>query len=186
MNSAVPEDVGYPELQARDRLPRLLMRLGSRSFAMFGAAATECGLPPPVAMALQRLEPDRPRPMHALAGAMGCDPSYVTGIADQLEALGLAERRLATHDRRVKELALTPAGVATRERFLDRLARSPFAIDHLSGEEAAMFVALLERVLDVDGSVVSDQCGGFVVRQQSPAEPRLHRSQRRRQAAGSA
>ena len=40
--------------------------------------------------------------MSALAHALHCDNSNVTGIVDRLEAAGLVERRAAEHDRRVK------------------------------------------------------------------------------------
>ena len=38
--------------------------------------------------------------MSAVAERMQCDNSNVTGVADRLEALGLAERVPAPHDRR--------------------------------------------------------------------------------------
>jgi DNA-binding MarR family transcriptional regulator len=121
-------------------------------------------------MALQRLDPERPGPMHELAGAMGCDPSYVTGIADQLEALGLAERRSAMHDRRVKVLALTSAGVAARQRFLDHLACGPFAVDQLSAAEAAVLAELLERVLDDSEPGSAHHCDRVSAGRHAPGE----------------
>ena len=62
------------------------------------------------------LEPDEPLPMSALAGALQCDNSNVTGIVDRLEAAGLAERRAAERDRRVKTVVLTPHGEAVSGR----------------------------------------------------------------------
>ena len=44
-------------------------------------------------MALSTLKPGEPMPMSALADALHCDNSNVTGIVDRLEAAGLAERR---------------------------------------------------------------------------------------------
>ena len=52
--------------------------------------------------------------MSSLAGMLFCDASNVTGIVDRLEARGLIERRPAAQDRRVKLLALTPAGEQVR------------------------------------------------------------------------
>lgn len=158
------------------------MHLGSRAFGFFGAIAADVGLAAPVAMALQRIEPTRPGPMNELAGAMGCDPSYVTWIADQLEANGLAERRLAAHDRRVKVLALTPAGLAAREHLLDRLSRAPFAIDELSAAEAQQLSDLLVRVLGGEAPDV-DHCAVFSVRQHHNGD---HRKQPARATSAAA
>ena len=52
--------------------------------------------------------------MSALAAALQCDNSNVTGIVDRLEAQGLVERRPAAHDRRVKTLVVTTEGVELR------------------------------------------------------------------------
>ena len=41
---------------------------------------------------------------------MACDASYITAVADRLEELGLAVRRNAADDRRVRELVLTAKG----------------------------------------------------------------------------
>jgi len=59
------------------------------------AVFSELGLSFQQAMALGHLEADEPLPMSALAGALQCDNSNVTGIVDRLEAAGLAERRPA-------------------------------------------------------------------------------------------
>lgn len=164
MESPVAADANASRSPELDHLGALLMRLGSRSFAFFGAVATELGLPPPVAMALQRIDPARPGPMHELAGAMGCDPSYVTWLADQLEARGFGERQSASHDRRVKVLALTPAGVAVREQLLGRLAQVPFPLEQLSRGEAASLSELLARLLDVRPAAGADLCPPFASR----------------------
>ncbi len=171
MKLSLPRGDAPPRTPDSDQLAQLLMHVGSRAFAYFGVAAAELGLAAPVAMALQRIEPSRPGPMNELAGAMGCDPSYVTWIADQLEANGLAERRLAAHDRRVKVLALTPAGVETREQLLDRLAQTPFAIDQLSAAETRTLSDLLMRVLGGEAPDI-DHCAVFSVRHQHNGDHR--------------
>ena len=48
---------------------------------------------------------------------MRCDPSFVTNIADQLEKRGLATRESDPADRRVKRIALTPAGLELKQRI---------------------------------------------------------------------
>ena len=68
--------------------------------------------------------PDEPLPMSALAGALQCDNSNMTGIVDRLEAAGLAERRPGGADRRVKTVVLTRRR-GRRERGRRRARRRP-------------------------------------------------------------
>src|SRR5215208_5606241 len=84
------------------------------------AAMTELGLSFQQSMALMRLEPDEPLPMSALAAALQCDNSNVTGIVDRMEAGGLVERRASKRDRRVKAVAITPLGEMVREQVRRR------------------------------------------------------------------
>ena len=67
-------------------------------------------------------------PMHELANLLACDNSTVTGIVDRLEARGLVTRRAYPQDRRVKHIALTPAGTDLRECVRSRMATVPDAI----------------------------------------------------------
>ena len=64
--------------------------------------------------ALLDLVPGEGRAMRDLAGSWGCDASFVTVTCDGLEARGFAERRVSAHDRRVKPVELTPAGIDAR------------------------------------------------------------------------
>ena len=98
---------------------RLFFQIGMVQRAKVGEALAELGLTFAQAHALRLLEPDLPSPMSALADLLFCDASNVTGIADRLEARGLVERRSVGADRRVKTLALTPAGVELRARVAD-------------------------------------------------------------------
>src|SRR5262250_641164 len=75
------------------------------------ALCAEFDLTPAQGHALRVIDPDRPVPMSALAEALLCDASNVTGIVDKLEARGLAKRGQA-EDRRVKVLTLTEQGEA--------------------------------------------------------------------------
>lgn len=63
-------------------------------------------------------------PMRDLASRLQCDPSNVTFLADRLEERGFVERRPDASDRRVKLLALTPAGLAVRRRIVEAAATS--------------------------------------------------------------
>ena len=112
------------------------------------AVFTELGLSFQQAMALGHLTADEPLPMSALAGALQCDNSNVTGIVDRLEAAGLAERRAAERDRRVKTVVLTPHGEAVREEVRRRAGTPPPEIAGLSDDDAEQLRAILQRALD--------------------------------------
>ena len=109
--------------------------------------AAELELSPPQLAALRALEPDRAAPMSELAGTLNCDASNVTGIVGRLEDRGLVERRAAPHDRRVKHLVLTDAGMALRERLVRRLDEPPPAFAALSEDEARRLRDLLRKLV---------------------------------------
>jgi DNA-binding MarR family transcriptional regulator len=70
---------------------------------------------------------DTPMTMKDLGLRMGCDPSFVTSVADALEKHGLARREPSLRDRRSKNIVLTPEGVTLRDRLCAELsARAPW------------------------------------------------------------
>jgi DNA-binding MarR family transcriptional regulator len=109
-------------------------------------ASAGIGLSPGLAKALFFLEPDTSVRMGDLAEHLSCDASYVTGLADALEERGLAERRAHPSDRRVKTLALTPAGVAAKQQVFDVIFEPPPELDVLSATEQAELRDLLRKV----------------------------------------
>jgi DNA-binding MarR family transcriptional regulator len=114
----------------------------------FMAIAAEFDLWPPQIMALQRLEPGRPIAMSELASLLGCDNSNVTGIVDRLEDRGLVERRSADHDRRLKMVHVTDAGMDLRRRLMARLYdQAPRPLAALSPEDQRTLRDLLARAL---------------------------------------
>ena len=116
------------------------------------AVFSELGLSFQQAMALGHLEADDPLPMSALAGALQCDNSNVTGIVDRLEAAGLAERRPSERDRRVKAVALTPLGEMVKDQVRLRAGTPPPEIAALSEEDATTLRDLLQRALAGEGA----------------------------------
>src|SRR3984885_9574576 len=82
--------------------------LGQGVAAGFGLTASD-------AMALLKL--DAPLTMKELGLKLGCDPSFVTTIADALEKHGLARREPSLRDRRRKNIVLTQEGVKLRDRL---------------------------------------------------------------------
>lgn len=82
----------------------------------FFGAAEDLGVSPPMLKALLELEPGEAVAMRDLAERWQCDASFVTVTCDGLEARSFIERRVAPHDRRIKMVELTPAGVDALER----------------------------------------------------------------------
>jgi DNA-binding MarR family transcriptional regulator len=126
---------------------RLMLELFFAHRGQLLAVAQEFGLAPQQAFALKRLRPGEPVKLSDLAQALHCDNSNVTGIADRLEAAGLAERRPHPTDRRVKTLQLTKRGEAIRKLYEARIGAAPAAVENLSDEDAAILVDILRRAV---------------------------------------
>jgi DNA-binding MarR family transcriptional regulator len=104
------------------------------------------GLTPNDSRALQTpgLEGDG-RTMRSLAAEWRCDASTATWTVDRLEAKGLAERRAHATDRRVKLVALTPHGIATKAALIAGIYAPPPELLELSDQE----LIELERAVSV-------------------------------------
>jgi len=107
--------------------------------------AQQYGVPIFFLKALHRL--DCPMAMKDLGQRMRCDPSFVTNVADQLEKRGLATRESDPADRRVKRIALTPAGLELKQRIeTEILSGLPwrYALDN---DERACLLGLVRKLL---------------------------------------
>lgn len=111
--------------------------------------AADFELSPQQMWALKQLDNQRPSPMSALAGLLGCDASNVTALVDKLESRGLVERRGAEHDRRIKVLVMTSAGITLRDRITERIKQPPPAIANLSSADQESLCAIFRRALAV-------------------------------------
>ena len=123
--------------------------------AHFAATVAELDLAPAQARALHELDVDRPVSMRELATRLKSDPSNLTGLIDRLEARGLVERRPDPTDRRVKGLALTPAGAQLRERLFARLYSAPPPVAALSERDQRVLRDVLQRVVSGSTSAKS-------------------------------
>src|SRR5436190_19827735 len=109
--------------------------------------AGESGLTPPQLFALKTLDPDEPVPMRALAVALHCDSSNVTGLVDGLAAQGLVERREAEHDRRVRMLVVTDRGKEVRARLIEVMSEVPVGLASLGDDDQVALRDILQRAL---------------------------------------
>jgi len=132
-----------PMQEAWTLLGRLFWGIRPRMIRVAG----EFGLTPPQLFALRTLDPGEPVPMGALAAALHCDSSNVTGLVDGLEALGLVERHEADHDRRVRMLVVTPKGAEVRDRLLAVMSEVPEELAALSAEDQRTLRDVLRRAL---------------------------------------
>jgi len=122
--------------QLAEAWARLMTLFMSRRDVLF-AALSEMGLTPPHGHALMSLLHGGHTRMRELADLMACDASYITSVADRLEELGFAERRIAPDDRRVKELALTKRGETVARRLDAIFSQPPATMCNLSKADRA-------------------------------------------------
>ena len=87
------------------------------------------GLTPNDSRALFSLDSRTGRSMRSLADEWECDPSNATWIVDHLEDLGLAQRQIVAHDKRVKLVMLTSKGQKTRKELMNEFQRPPGEFD---------------------------------------------------------
>jgi MarR family transcriptional regulator, organic hydroperoxide resistance regulator len=111
----------------------------------FASIAREFDLRPAAFGTLRML--DRPRTMSEVAAALRCDNSNVTGIVDNLEEKGLAQRRASEEDRRVKLIELTPEGRRVHTRLARAFATPPDWVDSLSAADQQGLRDILQRAV---------------------------------------
>jgi MarR family transcriptional regulator, organic hydroperoxide resistance regulator len=147
--AAAPLAMAQPEPTPDEELNRQITEAFSdllkhaHDFAQ--GVAADFGLTPSDAMALVKLE--GPMTMKDLGLRIGCDPSFVTTIADGLESHGLARREPSQRDRRSKNIVLTPEGVKVRQQVCDELmARAPWCTT-LDTSERRCLLGLMRKML---------------------------------------
>ena len=104
------------------------------------------GLTPNDSRALHSLDVAQGLPMRSLAEAWGCDPSNATWIVDRLETLGLAERRAAPADRRVKLVALTARGQRTKAELMEEFYSPPAELAALDRADLEALLRIMQRL----------------------------------------
>lgn len=136
-----------------DALTSLIKQASSIGHSM----AASFGVTPPDLLAMIKLEGGLA--MKDLAQRMGCDASFVTAVADNLEKRGFVRREPSQRDRRIKNLLLTDEGTTAKERLMAQLAaRMPwcYALDE---DERRCFLGLLRKMIDTPRPGTGDGTG---------------------------
>ncbi len=128
-------------------LSQTFAQLIRRRIAWYRRVAAEMGLSAIQANTLFHMDPDRALTMSAVAEAVGCGPSNLTGIVDKLEARGLVKRSAAPDDRRSKIVSMTADGVALRDRFVARLSEPAPWMLALAAPDQRRLLDLLRKAL---------------------------------------
>ena len=125
----------------------LLVQLGFHLARVFGERLEPLGLEQRQAGMLVRLAENDGRSQQAIAELLGVNPTRMVFLTDELEKLGLVERRRNPADRRSHALYLTEAGTAmlARVREVTRAHEAAITAD-LSAAERDQLAALLRRL----------------------------------------
>ncbi len=144
-----------------DAFTALIKRAGSAVHSI----AAGFGMALPDLLAMYKL--DGALAMKELAQRLGYDASFVTAIADNLEKRGFVRRRPSQRDRRIKNLLLTPDGLAAKERLMAQLAAKMPWCYALDDAERRCLLSLLRKMLATPEPDASTQ-------DQSGATGRVH------------
>ncbi|RKE23320.1 DNA-binding MarR family transcriptional regulator [Streptomyces sp. TLI_171] len=124
-----------------------MYRLGLRSGSLFDAALEQHGLRLRHHAILRYLATVDGARQRELADRLGYDPSAIVALLDDLQRLGLAERRADPADRRSRQVVLTEAGrelLRTADRDSRRVTEE--LLEPLDPAERATLNELLQRV----------------------------------------
>lgn len=133
-----------PTPQESRELARLVVQAATNARQGFAKSVGGFGIPITLCRALLLL--DEPRSMRHIAEQLGCDPSYVTSLVDQLTKYGLATRTTGS-DRRVKLISATDTGVALRTRLAAAVSGDAAFGRQLTAEQRAQLKDLLTLLL---------------------------------------
>jgi MarR family transcriptional regulator, lower aerobic nicotinate degradation pathway regulator len=133
----------------REFAGQLLFRLWRASHTRTAEALESLGLTTALFALLNVLGTREGAIQQELGAAMGIDPSTMVSLIDQLEAAGLAERRLRPTDRRAREVVITPKGRRALKRARQLALQVEDDVLHgLTASERRQLLTLLRRALD--------------------------------------
>ena len=120
--------------------------------AKFAAALTPLGLRPPHFGVMQLIDAEPGLAQQQLVQRSMIDPSSMVAVIDELEEMGLAERRRHPEDRRKHAVYLTQSGKRTLQRAREvavKLTQEVFA--PLKADELETLRLLLRKLAGVEG-----------------------------------
>ena len=130
----------------------LLVQLGLHGAGQFGARLAPLGLEQRQAGMLLRLAVNQGRSQQAIAEMIGVNATRMVFLVDELEKLGLVERRRNPADRRSHALYLTSTGTATVDRVRAIAAEHEAALAAgLTAGEQEQLIGLLRRIAAEQG-----------------------------------
>jgi len=124
-------------------LVKALIRVGDHMRRHFRTVVADHDLNMVQAAVLRHL--DEPSSMSAIAEVQCIDASYVTGLVDRLEELGYVERQADPADRRIRNVAITPAGRKVRDAIRSSIADSAEPFERLTAKEQGQLLQLLDK-----------------------------------------
>ncbi len=141
-----PLPVSVPSL---NQLPgHAIRRLHQISVGIFHQEVEKLNLTPLQYGALLTVRDQPGLDQRTLARLIALDTSTTAGVVDRLEARGLLERQLSPHDRRVRLLHITPAGLALLAEAEPAVARAQALIlGPLTTAQQRTFMQLLDRLV---------------------------------------
>jgi DNA-binding MarR family transcriptional regulator len=130
----------------------LLVQLGMHGAREFGERLKPLGLEQRQAGMLVRLAANEGRSQQAIAALIGVNATRMVFLVDELEKLGLIERRRNPDDRRSHALYLTEQGRAALDRVRAVSTEHEQRMSAgLTGAERSQLIALLRRVAAAQG-----------------------------------
>jgi DNA-binding MarR family transcriptional regulator len=130
----------------------LLVQLGFHVARLFGERLAPLGIENRQAGTLSRLAANQGRSQQAIAELIGVNATRMVFLVDELEGLGLVERRRNPADRRSHALYLTDAGTAMLDRVKAVTAEHEAWIGAgLSDAERARLLGLLQTMAHEQG-----------------------------------
>jgi len=116
------------------------------SFRAFAKRAETAGPHPGRFAALMVIHHNPGLTQMQLGTAIARDKSSVTPLIQDLQRLGLIERKPSKKDRRRNTLRLTEEGEAALARMVAHAREHDRALDAIVGEDKALFIEILRRI----------------------------------------
>lgn len=138
-----------PGDRAPSTLAFLLSQVGIYAARQFSERIAEVGLHPPLFRVLNLIDAGEGRSQQAIGEAIEVPPSRMVALVDELEQLGLVERRPHPTDRRVRALYLTAKGRKTLARGREiAQAHEEELTKGMAAADRERLTQLLQKIVD--------------------------------------